>query len=455
MLGSKNYGNEKYLYLLSGVTFIVIMIVGWLILEADLFTGLFQGQSTIDILRPNLARTYEFLKDDPFIGIMHYLKLISYDFDYLWILGIIGFCSSFFVIKNKKALLVIHSMLFSNLIVLGFFVHYLYQRYFFHAYSFYLIYPAIGIYALYLIVIKFFKDEKYVRYREIIFGVLIVLILFISIPFTFFENLFTLKMYKYTYINDKMAEYTFYPYRDACKYVRENIKPDEEVICVMPRIAEFYIDRDVKVLRHVSPNVNKANLKDEFIEDTTVYENSLQNHPSFINFIQTHKSGWVIMDPRVNTAVSIVTGDFIFCQMDIHLLGSVPMGLMFVAHWDSNTISKEPYQMFLFFCDIAVNKSFSVSGLNNMDPNGTVKFSVIYSGVEKPDEALCIVGGKQSYLPPNTGLGTVDTVDFIIDRVAEFLKSGNIVNFTYNTNCGDPTEGFVIYGIELAIDDRE
>jgi hypothetical protein len=450
MLGSKNYGNEKYLYLLSGVTFIVITIVGWLILEADLFTGLFQGRSQIDFTAPNLSRTYEFLKNDPFIGIIHYLKLISYDFDYLWILGIIGFCSSFFVIKNKKALLVIHSMVLSNLIVLGFFVHYLQQRYFFHAYSFYLIYPAIGIYVIYLLVTKFIKYKKYIRYKEIIFGLLIVLILFISIPFTFFENLFTLKMYGYIYINDKMAEYTFYPYRDACKYVRENIKPDEEVVCVMPRIAEFYIDRDIKVLRHVKLNVNKFNVADEFIEDTTVYENSLQNHPSFINFIQTHKSGWVILDPRFNNAVSEVTRDFIYSKMEPHILGSMPIGLIVTVHWDSNTISKEP-QMFRFICSENASEDFPVGF--DVDPNVMVRLTVIFSGVDKPDEALCIVGNERAYLPPNIGLGKVDTAYSYV-RAAEFLKSGNIVNFTYNIDCGDQTGGFFIHDIKIAIDDR-
>jgi hypothetical protein len=336
-------------------------------------------------------------------------------------------------------------MLFSNLIVLGFFVHYLYQRYCFHAYSFYLIYPAIGIYAIYLLIIKFIKDEKYVRYREITFGLLIALILFISIPFTFFENLFTLKMYSNVYINDKMAEYTFYPYRDACKYVRKNIKPDEEVLCVMPRIAEFYIDRDIKVLRQVRINLNRFNVADEFIEDTTVYENSLENHPSFINFIQTHKSGWVITDTRIKTAISAATQDFIFYQMDIHLLGSVPMGLMFVTHWDSNTISKEPYQMFLFLNDLNVSENFSVGSLNNIDPNSIIEITVIYSGVEMPNEALCTVGDVlQDYLPPNIGLGKVYTASSYV-RTTD-LKTGNI-KFTYNANCGDPTRGFIIHNI--------
>ena len=452
MLGSKNYGVEKYLYLVFGITFILITILGWLVLEADLFTGLFQGQSAIDIFSPNLARIYEFLKDDPFIGILHYLKLISYDFDYLWIFGIIGFCSSFFVIQNKKALLVIHSMLFSNLIVLGFFMDSMFQRYFFQAYSFYLVYPAIGIYAIYLVCLKFFKDEKYLRYREIILGVLIILILFVSIPFTFFENLFTLKMHRNVYINDKMEEYTFYPYRDACKYIQKNIKPGEEVICVAPRIAEFYIDRDVRSLRNVSLNINIFNVADEFIGDTTVHENSLENHPSFMNFIQTHKLGWAIIDPRVNTAVSRITRDFIFSNMDFHILGSVPLGLIFVASWNNNTISKEP-QMFRVFCSENVSEDFFIGNIEDvMAPNTFIKLTVIYSGVEKPNEALCIVGNEQDYLPPNLSLEAVNTAQCYVKAV-EFIKSGTI-NFIYNTDCGDPTGGFFIHDIEIATDDR-
>jgi hypothetical protein len=452
MLGSKKYGNEKYLYLLFGVTFIVITILGWLIIEVDLFTGLFQTRATIDVVAPDLARTYNFLKDNPFIGIMHYLKLISYDFDYLWVLGIIGFCSSFFVIKNKKALLVIHSMLFSNLIMLGFFIHYLSQRYLFHVYSFYFVYPAIGIYALYLLVLKFIKNEKYVRYKEIIFGVVIVLILSISIPFTFFGNMFTLKMHNNVYINDKMAEYAFYPYREACKYVQKNIRSGEEVICTMPRIAEFYIDRDVTDIRHVRLNINNFNVVDEFIEDTTnIYENSLQIHSSFLNFIQTHKAGWVITDTRVNVTIPAVTMNFMFNNMDLHILGSMPVGVIFVAHWDSNTISKEP-QRFQYFCDKKITGNFPVGGMNNIDPNMTIKLTVIYSGVEMLNEALCTVGEEQDYLPPNLGFGKVDTANCYL-RAMDFLKTGN-VNFTYNINCEDPTSGFFIHDIEIAADDR-
>jgi hypothetical protein len=138
MSGSKNYGTEKYLYLLFGIIFILVAII-----ERSL------GISQIAI---NISD----LKENPFGGVMHYLKLISYDFDFLWILGILGFCSSFFVIKNRKALVAIHSMFFSNLILLGFFVSVLQQRYFFHAYSFYLIYPAIVIVSDYLFVLRFF-----------------------------------------------------------------------------------------------------------------------------------------------------------------------------------------------------------------------------------------------------------------------------------------------------------
>jgi 4-amino-4-deoxy-L-arabinose transferase-like glycosyltransferase len=442
MLFSKKYGIEKQIYLLFGITFILITILGWLlVVEMDLFKGMFQDRGAINVFSPNLSRIYNFLKDDPFVGVMHYLKLISYDFDYLWILGILGFFSSFFVIKDKKALLAIHSVLFSNLIILGFFIHVLQQRYFFQAYSFYLIYPAIGIFTICLLFLKFIKDKKYIKYREIIFGLIVVLILFISIPFTFFENMFTLKMYSNVYINDKFAEYTFYPYREACKYVKENIKPGEELICTMSRIAEFYIDRDVRDLRQVRLNTNNVS---ELIEDQTVYENSLANHPSFINFIQTHKSGWIILDPRAQTAVSKYTRDFIFYKMDVHTLGSVPIGLMFTVHWDGNTMSKHPRRFQLLrkqgpIIGIEINRSVFT------DTNTIMKLTVVYSGVDKPDEALVVVGNEQDLLPMNLGLGTVDTADCYL-RAAEFLRDGAI-HFLYNTDCGDYHGGFFIYDV--------
>jgi len=451
MLFSKKHGIEKQIYLLLGTTLIFITILGWfLVIEMDLFTGIFQGRGTIDVLIPNLSRSYNFLKDNPFIGVMHYLKLISYDFDYLWILGILGFFSSFFVINDKKALFVIHSVLFSNLIVLGFFMHVLQQRYFFQAYSFYLIYPAIGIYTVYLIFLKFVKDKKYLKYREIIFGLIIVLILFISIPFTFFENMFTLKMYSNVYINDKMAEYTFYPYREACKYVRENIKPDEELICTMSRIAEFYIDRDVRDLRQTQFNYSKFNVADELVEDTTVYENSTQNHTSFINFLQTHKSGWIISDARIFTAVSAYTRNFIFAKMDSHILGSQPIGLIFAIHWDSNTISKKP-QSFSFFCKQKVTDSLLnvVNMMKDIDPNAIVKIVYIYSGVEKPDEALCIVENVKGYFPPNNESGKKDTIAQYVKAI-ELKRTGSI-RFFYNVNCGDPTGGFFIHDVRFGI----
>jgi hypothetical protein len=304
-----------------------------------------------------------------------------------------------------------------------------------------------------LLVLKFFKDEKYMRYREIVFGLIVILILFISIPFTFFENMFTLKLHGNMYINDKMAEYTFYPYREACKYVRENIKPGEEVVSVMPRIAEFYIDRDIWSLRHVRLNTNRFNVADEFIEDETVYENSLINHPSFLNFIQTHRSGWVILDTRVYTAVAGATRDFIFDKMDLHILGSIPIGRIFTLYWDTSTISKKPRPLLWLYGSNIMGMVSVGDEINILDSNTTVRLTVIYSGVEKPDEAICIVGNEFGYLPQNLGLGKVDTVNSYL-RAAEFMRTGTI-EFTYNTDCGDPTGGFFIHDVVLeTMDDR-
>jgi len=427
---SKNQTTEKRIYLLTGIKCVVLTLLIWFLAGTDLSTG--EKHSN---------------------GLMYYLKLISCDFNFLWLLGILGFCSSFFVIKNRKALFAIHSMMFSHLIMLGFFIPKLQQGYFLQAYSFYLIYPAIGIYTVYLLCLEHFKNKEYLtfNYKKIIFGLVAVLILFISIPFTFFENMFVLNMYSNVYINDKMTEYTFYPYREACKYIQENIEPDEEVVCIMPSVAEFYINRDIKSFRYVKqPTANAFSVEDEFAEDTTVYQNSLQNFPSFLNFIQTHKSGWIIIDPRIQTAVSAYTMDFIFAKMDPHVLGSNPIGLIFVMHWDNNTMFKEP-QRFLFFCKENITEDIPVGGMNVPDSNTIIKITFIYSGVEKPDEALCVVGNEMGYLIPNREPGKGNIIASYL-RAIEFTRTGNM-SIYYNVDCGDPTGGFFIHDVIINIDE--
>jgi 4-amino-4-deoxy-L-arabinose transferase-like glycosyltransferase len=435
LLISKKPGVEKYLYLTLGIVFILVVAIGWLIIESGLFTSLFQQKSTIDVIVPDFSRTYNFLKDDPFKGIMHYFKLFSYDFNYLWIFAFAGFAASFFIIKNKMVLVFIHSMVFSNLIILGFIIHVLQQRYFFPVYPFYLIYVALGIYSIY------FWFSKLFRNNGIVFGIMFVLII-AAVPYEYFSNLYSLKMTSNIYLDSKIGEYSFYPYRNACKYVNEHIKPGEAVLCTMPRIAEFYIDRDILGLRQVRVNLNKFNVADELVADTTVYPGTTINHASFVDYLRKHKSGWLIADARINTVISQETRDLITQKMDFSMQGSDPLTTMLVAHWDS-TVFTRPAKYFWVLHKLAntINLPYKL----HCDPDEQIMLSIVYSGVEKQDEASCNVGGVVSYIPPNTSISSVDTADWVMK--AEGLIKTGFINFTYHPECGDSLRGFMVHDI--------
>ncbi|HEY9187742.1 MAG TPA: glycosyltransferase family 39 protein [Ignavibacteria bacterium] len=437
----KKNKNLKYYFLFLGFIFIFVVLFGWLLIESNLFVEFFQQKGTIDVVSPNIKRTIDFLKDDPFKGVKHYFKLFNYDFNYLWIFALLGFILSFFIIENKKFLFFLHSMFFSNLIILGFFIHVLQQRYFFPIYPFYLTYIAIGLFFLFLLIKKFFSFLNK-NALDIISFTTILIIISLTIPYKDYKNLFEIKMKKNIYLDANIGEYTFYPYRHACQYVNDNIKEGEDVICLMPRIAEFYIDRNIYGLRQVIVNLNKFNVADELVKDTTLYPNSMINHRSFLNFLKEHKSGWIIADARINTTLTPETRSFILSHFDFHFLGSQPLSVMLVGHWDSTTLYKHPKYFWSFHeYSPEANLPYPI----NVPSDQIIKLSLIYSGVEKENEALTIIGKLSSYLPPNRNLVVPDTADWVM-KADELVKTQSI-DFIYNPLCGDSLKGFMIHNI--------
>jgi len=325
--------------------------------------------------------------------------------------------------------------------MLGFFINVLQQRYFFPAYSFYFIYVALGFYIIYTVIVNFLNLQKNFVIRKTLI-IILILIIIPFIPFEKYKNMYSIKMIDNIYLDKKIGEYTFYPYRYACEYVKNNIKEGEDVICLMPRIAEFYIDRNIYNLRQVKFNRNKLNSSDQLIADTTLYPNSMQNHRSFLNFLKEHKSGWIIADARINTTLSPETKNFILTHFDFHFLGSNPPSVMLVGHWDSTTLYKKPQYFWVLH---EFGKEAFLPYQIQVDPNMTIKLTVVYSGVEKENEALTIIGKLSSYLPPNRNLGVPDTADWVM-KADELVKS-QAVGFIYNASCGDSLKGFMIHNI--------
>jgi len=439
-LFKKDYNNEFKLNLLFFSILFFLIFSAILVVNLNLFPNLFKGMQT-DAFGIDIKRSIEFLSDNPIKGLLHYLKLIYYDFKNLWIIALLGFIFSFSIIKDRKILFLIHSVVLSHLIMLGFFINVLQQRYFFPAYSFYFIYVALGFYIIYTVIVNFLNLQKNFVIRNTLI-IILILIIIPFIPFEKYKNMYSIKMIDNIYLDKKIGEYTFYPYRYACEYVKNNIKEGEDVICLMPRIAEFYIDRNIYNLRQVKFNRNKLNSSDQLIADTTLYPNSMQNHRSFLNFLKEHKSGWIIADARLNTTLSPETKNFILTHFDFHFLGSNPPSVMLVGHWDSTTLYKKPQYFWVLH---EFGKEAFLPYQIQVDPNMTIKLTVVYSGVEKENEALTIIGKLSSYLPPNRNLGVPDTADWVM-KADELVKSKGI-GFIYNSSCGDSLKGFMIHNI--------
>lgn len=439
-LFKKNYNNEFKLNLLFFSILFFLIFSAILVVNLNLLPNLFKGMQT-DAFGIDIKRSIDFLSDNPIKGLLHYLKLIYYDFKNLWIIALLGFIFSFSIIKNRNILFLIHSVVLSHLIMLGFFINVLQQRYFFPAYSFYFIYVALGFYIIYTVIVNFLNLQKNFVIRKTLI-IILILILIPFIPFEKYKNMYSVKMIDNIYLDKKIGEYTFYPYRYACEYVKNNIKEGEDVICLMPRIAEFYIDRNIYNLRQVKFNRNKLNSSDQLIADTTLYPNSMQNHRSFLNFLKEHKSGWIIADARLNTTLSPETKNFILTHFDFHFLGSNPPSVMLVGHWDSTTLYKKPRYFWVLH---EFGKEAFLPYQIQVDPNMTIKLTVVYSGVEKENEALTIIGKLSSYLPPNRSLGVPDTADWVM-KADELVKTQSI-DFIYNPLCGDSLKGFMIHNI--------
>jgi len=439
-LFKKDYNNEFKLNLLFFSILFFLIFSAILVVNLNLFPNLFKGMQT-DAFGIDIKRSIEFLSDNPIKGLLHYLKLIYYDFKNLWIIALLGFIFSFSIIKDRKILFLIHSVVLSHLIMLGFFINVLQQRYFFPAYSFYFIYVALGFYIIYTVIVNFLNLQKNFVIRNTLI-IILILIIIPFIPFEKYKNMYSIKMIDNIYLDKKIGEYTFYPYRYACEYVKNNIKEGEDVFCLMPRIAEFYIDRNIYNLRQVKFNRNKLNSSDQLIADTTLYPNSMQNHRSFLNFLKEHKSGWIIADARLNTTLSPETKNFILTHFDFHFLGSNPPSVMLVGHWDSTTLYKKPQYFWVLH---EFGKEAFLPYQIQVDPNMTIKLTVVYSGVEKENEALTIIGKLSSYLPPNRNLGVPDTADWVM-KADELVKSKGI-GFIYNSSCGDSLKGFMIHNI--------
>jgi len=116
--------------------------------------------------------------------------------------------------------------------------------------------------------------------------------------------------------------------------------------------------------------------------------------------------------------------------------------VMLVGHWDSTTLYKKPQYFWVLH---EFGKEAFLPYQIQVDPNMTIKLTVVYSGVEKENEALTIIGKLSSYLPPNRNLGVPDTADWVM-KADELVKTQSI-DFIYNPLCGDSLKGFMIHNI--------
>lgn len=409
--------------------------------------GVFVPPNIVELISLDWNRLMYLFNSDPYGGFFMYWDIITEEWSWFHLFGLIGFASSIKI--NLKAGVYLNCLFWVPLLLMSF----IYRepnlpRYFIFLHPLYMIAMAVGIWVVIQTTLYFIERLSVpVPFRGHLALGLSTLII---IPFIHTDDLNSLanatKKSGYV-VSPTFTKWSFTNWKDVYERATSEIEVDEIVMSTVPQSTQFYLNHpNIIWFRQTeySPTENRYVFRD--VESSS---NSAASYQNLVRTVQSSDSGWlfadyyfynVLTDPRARM--------WVYQNMHFYPEYS-PNGDIQVFRWDKE--KGDPLnQSLVVELGKPGGRNLSEAFTINLSNQDDVSMSIRVKGIDTESEALLAINGTQNLmrLPKNT----TNEFEYVTVQIPKnLLNNGqNQIQFAYNTDVNyDGYPGYLVLDVRF------
>jgi|GEM_PF-1401463 len=405
----------------------------------------------VDKILPDMNIVYALLGSENMYSVFDtFYNVLKVDLPVLYVFGGIGVIAAYYYGIRLGHLLL--SMFVFPFILLGFvFINMNLAKYMTFIYPVFLLYIAIGIYAVLDVAHQLlFKKETNFSYAfKLVVSLIFVLAL---LPFSTVKSL-AFETKHGNIIDFRLSEWFFTNWKESVGFVKNNIQGKKDVILMstMPEAMVFYVD--AKDVLHFRQNHFDNYVKNFVPNQPTGSDKSASSYEDLVATYEAHDQGWLVADYYLyNSMTDPRARTLVYEKMTLHP-EACPDGSVQVFSWDKQQPRTQPGNLAMELGKPLGRQASEDMMFEIMDMNAIpyVQMNVISKGIDDPNEAFVQFNGRNFIpVPPPV---TVDASGYGVSTVIvdkQQLQQGrNSVKFVANPDIMPIRKGYAVYSISF------
>ncbi len=383
-----------------------------------------------------------------------YINVITYDFKYLYLFGILGLIVSFF--KDRKIFYFIASFFIVPLFLMSFiFREPAHAKYLTFIYPVFIIAIAYGFYFFIykLVNEKIFKNAANTNKNINLSFLIFLLLIFVSFQSKDLKKMLTSKEHG-NVVPNEISEIHFVNWKQPCMFIKDKMKKGDVLMATIQQAPKFYLQTDSVVWfrqMHLNPKWNLTSSEQKYVpNDFDKNPKSAYTYENLVKTFNENKRGWLLADYYFENALTDPRAkQFVEQNFNFHF-EACDDGAVKVFSWDKE--KPKTYQS-SFVHELGKNiQQLATPEMSiNMTLSGQQKYliGILSQGIDSENEAIIAINGQQFAIKPNSN---PDKLDYnTIEVSANMFKNGpNTIQFGYNNEVEDDnTKGFVILDLRV------
>jgi len=396
---------------------------------------------------------------DRFKSFNVYYDVLSNDYMYLYISGLIGFILSF--ILNRKGGIFLISFFVIPFLILSFIFREPYlSHYLFFIYPIFLIAIGCGLYFIVELICNIILKKKYPTIFKFVY-IIVIIIIFINTPKKEIKDLLTTTEHGQV-VKKELFNSTFVNWRTPCEKLKQLIKEDEIIFSTWPQASDFYLrtNRSIR-FRQVHYDTQKRQYVEN--EPTDTLNDNASTYKDFLRTFSKHNKGWLLADYYFDNVMTDPRAKQVVIQNMNYIFDFCPESDLKVFYWNRNIPNNQEPKTFVI--ELGKTKERFVSEelpfTIDLNKGNKLLLRIDAEGIDTDQEAFIIINGKpiqyitkdnpenkQNIIEINPSLRRIFSV--YIDK-ENLSQNENKLQFGYNFEAKDVKKGYVVYNISLGM----
>jgi uncharacterized membrane protein len=408
-------------------------------------------QNMMQLIVPDIVRLKQLWAEEPFKALGFYWDIIQSDTFYTYVLAALGLLiglrkftkSGVFVGGHFIFLLFMMSFVFREVTL---------TRYLYFIYPFYLMLFGLGLIGVaeWLTGVVFKKTG--LMQSGVVWFIMLFAVVLVSQPST--TKAFLNRQQHGQLVDRKIGEWYFSHWRDALKYVQQNMKEGDVILSTVPNAPRWYLGTDTSSLGWFRQRHYDGTAKDYVPNDPDGKRVSGYTTEQFIKTIEDNPRGWLLADYYFyNRLTDDNARQYATENLTFHFNASAD-GSVQVFSWDKSNPKKTETPVF-----IEIGKPLSNSfespdlpfSLALAELPETIRIVIDVEGISMDNQLVARVNDVHNYFikkPENSrGWGT-EFATFEVPKSA-LVEGQNKLKFIYNYELNVNRPGVVIYNVRM------